>query len=132
MVELIALYRAADVMVVTPTRDGMNLVAKEFVAARTDLDGVLVLSEFAGAAEELDDAVLVNPYDIDGTAHAIARAIDMPPEERRARMMRLRARIERSTPQTWAATFLAALRRAALARSLDVPATSDRALDVHS
>lgn len=132
VVELIALYRAADVMVVTPTRDGMNLVAKEFVAARTDLDGVLVLSEFAGAAEELDDAVLVNPYDIDGTALALARAIDMPPEERRARMVRMRARIERSTPQTWAATFLAALRRAALARSVDVQPTSDRAMDVHS
>jgi trehalose 6-phosphate synthase/phosphatase len=119
-VELIALYRAADVMVVTPTRDGMNLVAKEFVAARTDLDGVLVLSEFAGAAEELDDALLVNPYDIDGTAHALARAIDMPPAERRARMLRMRARIERSTPQTWAATFLAALRRAVAARATGV------------
>ena len=66
-----ALYRAADVMLVTPIRDGMNLVAKEFVAARTDDDGVLVLSEFAGAAAELAEALLVNPYDVEGTAEAL-------------------------------------------------------------
>ena len=69
------MYLAADVMLVTPLRDGMNLVAKEFVASRVDDDGVLVLSEFAGAAAELGDALLVNPYDIDGTAAAIGRAL---------------------------------------------------------
>ena len=66
--QLVALYRAADVMLVTPLRDGMNLVAKEFVAARADEDGVLVLSEFAGAAAELGEAAIVNPYDVDGMA----------------------------------------------------------------
>src|SRR5690606_4702138 len=72
--ELMAMYRAADVMLVTPFRDGMNLVAKEYVAARYDLTGTLVLSEFAGAATELSDALLVNPYDIDGMKSTIVRA----------------------------------------------------------
>jgi hypothetical protein len=84
--ELVTLYRAADVMLVTPLRDGMNLVAKEFVASRTDEDGVLVLSEFAGAASEMAEAIHVNPYDIDGTAEAYYRALTMPLAERRARM----------------------------------------------
>ena len=70
--EVVALYRAADVMLVTPLRDGMNLVAKEFVAARTDEDGVLVLSEFAGAASELAEAVHVNPYDVDGQRRGLS------------------------------------------------------------
>jgi trehalose 6-phosphate synthase/phosphatase len=69
--------RAADVMLVTPPRDGMNLVAKEFPAARVDEDGVLVLSEFAGAADELRDALMVNPYDVDGTAETIHCALTM-------------------------------------------------------
>ena len=73
-----ALYRAADVLLVTPIRDGMNLVAKEFIAARSDGDGVLVLSEFAGAAAELAEALLVNPYDVEGTADALWRALQMP------------------------------------------------------
>ena len=84
--DLVALYRAADVMLVTPLRDGMNLVAKEFVASRTDGDGVLVLSEFAGAAWELPEALQVNPYDTDATAEVIFRALTMEPEERRARL----------------------------------------------
>lgn len=67
---LLALYRAADVMLVTPVRDGMNLVCKEFVASRVDEEGVLVLSEFAGAADELAESLLVNPYDVDGVARA--------------------------------------------------------------
>jgi len=107
--ELIGLYRHADVMVVTPVRDGMNLVAKEFVASRVDGDGVLILSEFAGAGAELVEAVVVNPYDIDGTAEAYYRALTMPRHERRARMRALRARV-RSTPvDRWAASFLEAL-----------------------
>src|ERR687889_940292 len=76
--ELVALYRAADVMLVTPLRDGMNLVAKEFIASRTDDDGVLILSEFAGASWELPEAIQVNPYDVDATAESYYRALEMP------------------------------------------------------
>jgi trehalose 6-phosphate synthase/phosphatase len=104
--EVIAHYRAADVMLVTPLRDGMNLVAKEFVAARSDLDGVLLLSELAGAADELDAALLVNPYDINGVASAMARALTMPVGERRARMAALRARVEAADVFAWAHHFL--------------------------
>src|SRR4051794_732909 len=104
--ELVALYRAADVMLVTPLRDGMNLVAKEFVASRLDGDGVLVLSEFAGAAWELPEAVQVNPYDVDGTAESYYRALTMPLEERRARLLPLRTRVETYDVHHWARTFL--------------------------
>ncbi|MEW6269728.1 MAG: bifunctional alpha,alpha-trehalose-phosphate synthase (UDP-forming)/trehalose-phosphatase, partial [Thermodesulfobacteriota bacterium] len=82
--EVVALYRAADVLVVTPLRDGMNLVAKEFIASRTDEEGVLVLSELAGAASELAEAIIVNPYDVERTADALRRALTMPGTERRA------------------------------------------------
>ncbi len=104
--ELVALYRAADVMVVTPLRDGMNLVAKEFCASRIDDDGVLLLSEFAGAADELVDALMVNPYDIEGVADAMARALALPADERRGRMRTLRARVQESSIGRWAASFL--------------------------
>ena len=107
---LVALYRAADVMLVTPVRDGMNLVAKEFPASRIDEDGVLLLSEFAGAAEELRDAVIVNPYDIDGTAESIHRALTMPPEERRRRMRAMRTTVLEHDVHRWADGFLDALR----------------------
>jgi len=107
--EVVAHYRAAQVLLVTPLRDGMNLVAKEFVAARTDLDGVLLLSELAGAADELDAAVRVNPYDISGTATAMARALTMPAPERRARMSALRATVGAGDVQAWATAFLAHL-----------------------
>jgi trehalose 6-phosphate synthase/phosphatase len=103
---LLALYRAADVMLVTPLRDGMNLVAKEFPAARIDDDGVLVLSEFAGAADELTDAILVNPYDVDGTADAIHRALTMDAAERQHRMRRLRQTVHEYDVHRWASTFL--------------------------
>ena len=86
--ELVALYRTADVMLVTPLRDGMNLVAKEYVATRLDGDGVLVLSEFAGAADELTDAVLVNPHDERPLREAIMTAVEMNRHERRQRMAR--------------------------------------------
>ena len=109
MPDLVALYCAADVMLVTPLRDGMNLVAKEFVASRVDDDGVLVLSEFAGAAEELPDAVTVNPYDIEGVADSLRRALAMSPAERRARMRGLRRRVSGHDVHTWARTFLAQL-----------------------
>ena len=106
---LLALYRAADVMLVTPVRDGMNLVAKEFVASRTDDDGVLMLSEFAGAAAELGDAVQVNPYDVDGTAAALHDALIMPREERRSRMRALRAQVTAHDVHRWAEGFLRSL-----------------------
>ncbi|HET6681942.1 MAG TPA: bifunctional alpha,alpha-trehalose-phosphate synthase (UDP-forming)/trehalose-phosphatase [Gemmatimonadaceae bacterium] len=107
--ELVTFYGAAYVMLVTPVRDGMNLVAKEFIASRIDGDGVLVLSEFTGAADELPGAVLVNPYDVDRTATAIHTALTLPEEERRARMRRMRERVLGYTVRTWADEFLAAL-----------------------
>jgi trehalose 6-phosphate synthase/phosphatase len=107
--ELAALYRAADIMLVTPLRDGMNLVAKEFVATRGDGDGVLLLSEFAGAAAELDGAVVVNPYDVDAVAASLAHALAMPAAERRARMQRLRRRVFTHDVHAWASGFLTQL-----------------------
>ena len=104
--QLTALYRAADVMLVTPLRDGMNLVAKEFVASRLDEDGVLVLSELAGAAAELGEALLVNPYDVDDIARAIARAIEMPRREQRTRMRALRGRVRGYDVHRWTSLFL--------------------------
>lgn len=106
---VVALYRAADVMLVTPIKDGMNLVAKEFCAARGDDDGVLVLSEFAGAAAELAEALHVNPYDIEHTAAVIHRALVMPPEERRERMAAMRHRVFGYDVHHWARSFLGAL-----------------------
>ena len=103
------MYRAADVMLVTPLRDGMNLVAKEFVACRSDEDGVLVLSEFAGADHELAESLHVNPFDTAGMAEAFNRAIVMPREERRTRMRALRRRVMRFDVQRWAGLFLDAL-----------------------
>ncbi|WP_098470451.1 alpha,alpha-trehalose-phosphate synthase (UDP-forming) [Serinibacter salmoneus] len=107
--EMVALYLAADVMLVTALRDGMNLVAKEYVAARVDLDGVLVLSEFAGAADELAQALIINPHDIDGMKRAITEAIDMRPKERRRRMRSLRRRVVDNDVQQWAKNFLGTL-----------------------
>lgn len=108
--DLVALYCAADVMLVTPLRDGMNLVAKEFIASRLDDDGVLVLSEFAGAAAELNGAVTVNPYDIEGVADSIHRALFMTIEERRARMRGLRRRVLEHDVHAWARTFIEQLK----------------------
>jgi trehalose 6-phosphate synthase/phosphatase len=106
---LVAFYRAARVALITPLRDGMNLVAKEFVASRNDGDGVLVLSEFAGAAAELTDAVLVNPYDLDGVASAIHDALEMPEAERRTRMSAMRDRVRAHDVRSWADDFVTAL-----------------------
>src|SRR5699024_10553755 len=102
MEEMAALYLAADVMLVTSLRDGMNLVAKEYIAARHDLGGALVLSEFAGAAGELTQALLINPHDVESTKAAIMRAIDMPPREARRRMRALRKRVMASDVAHWA------------------------------
>jgi trehalose 6-phosphate synthase len=107
--ELAALYLAADVMVVTPLRDGMNLVAKEYVACRADLRGSLLLSEFAGAANELHRAFLVNPYDIGGTKHRMYEAMHAGPVERARRMRSMRKRVIEHDVDRWANEFLVAL-----------------------
>jgi trehalose 6-phosphate synthase len=108
--ELAPLYLAADVMLVTPLRDGMNLVAKEYVATRPDDRGALVLSEFTGAAEELTDAWMVNPYDLDGVAAAVAEAARTHGSpDARARMAALRTQVREHDVARWAETFLAAL-----------------------
>ena len=104
--QLVSLYRGTDVMLVTPVRDGMNLVAKEFCASRPDEDGVLVLSEFAGAAAEMRDALLVNPYDVEGMADAIEEALEMPRPERQHRMRCLRAGVKARDVHWWVASFL--------------------------
>jgi trehalose 6-phosphate synthase/phosphatase len=108
--ELSALYRRADVLLVTPLRDGMNLIAKEYLAARTDNHGVLVLSETAGAARELSEALHVNPSDIDGIATAIHEALLQSPEDQSQGMTAMRARLERLTVQHWAQSFLGKLK----------------------
>jgi trehalose 6-phosphate synthase/phosphatase len=107
--EVVTMYRAADVMVVTPLRDGMNLVAKEFCASRTDEDGVLILSEFAGAAAELGEALRVNPYDVDQLAEVFEQALEMSAEERRTRMRSLRQRVMEYDVHRWANSFLEVL-----------------------
>jgi glucosylglycerol-phosphate synthase len=99
--ETLCYYRAADICWITPLRDGLNLVSKEFIAAHDNDSGVLVLSEFAGAAVELHDAVLVNPYSISQMDDAIDRALDMPREEQRARMQRMDALISRYDITHW-------------------------------
>ncbi|MDP3708416.1 MAG: trehalose-6-phosphate synthase, partial [Polaromonas sp.] len=104
------LYRVARVALVTPLRDGMNLVAKEFVAAQDPADpGVLLLSRFAGAAAQLKEALLVNPYDTDVTADAIQRALQMPLQERQARHQKLLENIRTQDVHWWRKKFLQAL-----------------------
>ncbi|TCK20000.1 alpha,alpha-trehalose-phosphate synthase (UDP-forming) [Pseudonocardia endophytica] len=107
--ELAAFYLAADVMLVTPLRDGMNLVAKEYVACRFDESGALVLSEFTGAAIELTSALLVNPHDTDGVKEALFAALTMNDEERGKRMRSLRAQVMSHDVDRWARSFLEAL-----------------------
>jgi len=127
---LAGLYRIARVGLVTPLRDGMNLVAKEYVAAQAPDDpGVLVLSRFAGAAQDLDGAILVNPYDTEATAGAIARALAMPGEERKDRWTTMMASLRENNIERWRARFLDALAddRALAARA--VPDRMDEAGD---
>ncbi|HSF85392.1 MAG TPA: trehalose-6-phosphate synthase, partial [Acidimicrobiia bacterium] len=109
--ELIRLYVAADVMLVTPLRDGMNLVAKEYVATRTDDTGVLVLSEFAGAAEQLRAALLVNPHDVDAMVDTLEKAVSMEPRLMRRRMRALRRIVRNFDVYQWADVCLEALDR---------------------
>jgi trehalose 6-phosphate synthase len=104
--EMVALFRAADVMVVTPFADGMNLVAKEYVTCRTDNTGALVLSEFAGASDELKQAYLVNPHDINGLKEAMARALEPSPKEQRRRMRAMRKQVREHDISAWASAFL--------------------------
>ncbi len=112
--EVAALYEAADVLLVTSLRDGMNLVAKEYVAASVDVDGVLVLSEFTGAADELGrQALMVNPHDVDDIKEAIVRAVHLSPRERSRRMRRMRRTVRTHDVDAWSEGFLAELDRIA-------------------
>jgi trehalose 6-phosphate synthase len=123
---LAGLYRTAQVGVVTPLHDGMNLVAKEYVAAQNPADpGVLVLSKFAGAANELDTALLVNPHDIDGMARTIATALSMPLPERRMRWDAMMKKLRAGTIQQWFADFVEALRETQPDKSAPAPLMSE-------
>jgi trehalose 6-phosphate synthase len=108
--ELCAFYRAADVALITPLRDGMNLVTQEFIAATNF--GVLVLSELTGAAYIMPEAIKVNPYDKDGVRDSIKLALQLPPEERQERLIRLKSRVEELDVHNWAENFLASMKRA--------------------
>ena len=107
--DLAHLYREADACLVTPLRDGMNLVAKEFVASQTSDPGVLVISRFCGAAESMQDALMVNPYDFQATASAIYRALTMSRPERQDRWKALFGDVSSHTARDWCYSFLAAL-----------------------
>jgi trehalose 6-phosphate synthase len=117
-------YRAADFCLVTSLHDGMNLVAKEFVASRADEQGVLLLSAFTGAARELRDALIVNPYDIEQLAGAIFRALEMEPREKKLRMQRMRRVVKENNVYRWAAGLIGEL----CETRINVP---DRAHDEH-
>ncbi|MBI3327013.1 MAG: trehalose-6-phosphate synthase [Nitrospinae bacterium] len=107
--ELVAYYRMADFIMVTSLHDGMNLVAKEFVASQVEQKGVLICSEFAGASEKLGNALLINPYDIEGVADTLKQAIEMPAEEKSRRMAQLRAHVAEHNIYKWVAEIFAAL-----------------------
>ena len=113
--ELLAHYRTSEIALITPLKDGMNLVAKEYCASNLEENGVLILSEFAGAAAQLQGkALLVNPYDIEGMANAIFEAYNMPQAERRSRMKKMRASIQKNDIYAWVDSFL----KVAIAKSL--------------
>jgi len=131
--ELVAHYLAADIALVTPLRDGMNLVASEFAAARIDEDGVLVVSEFAGIADRSPGAILVNPYDLDGCTAAVSAALAMDPVQRQERMARLRERVHANPASRWARRCLengsarpASATPGEIASSLDLNAVEPR------
>jgi trehalose 6-phosphate synthase len=104
--QVFELFRASDVCIVSSLHDGMNLVAKEFVAARDDERGVLILSSFAGASRELSEALIVNPYDTNGISQALARALLMPEPEQRARMQAMRETVRVRNVHRWAGQML--------------------------
>ncbi|GAA0478302.1 trehalose-6-phosphate synthase [Paractinoplanes deccanensis] len=118
--DLAALYQTADVMVVTPLRDGMNLVAKEFVAARRDDTGALVLSEFAGAAAELEDAFQVNPHDVDGLKETLLRALSADPADLAARMAGMRRYLTDHDIHAWARDYLTTLSFSSQSRTASI------------
>ena len=109
--EISAFYKIADICIVSPLHDGMNLVAKEYIATRNDLNGVLILSQFTGASRELKDAIQVNPYDPDTFADLIREAIEMKPEERQAKMENLRKVVKESNIYKWAVKFVSELQK---------------------
>lgn len=109
--ELVAFYSAADIVWVTPLRDGLNLVAKEYIASRTDGGGTVILSEFAGAAAEIDGVILTNPYSPGAMDDALAEALALGDEERRERMRRMRARVLRHDLNAWSDSFLGDLEK---------------------
>ena len=120
--EVGALYLAADVMAVTPLRDGMNLVAKEYVAARVDNGGALLLSEFTGAAAELHESYLINPHDVDALKDTLVRALEATPAENRARMRAMRRHVRAHDVRAWARSYL----RAWSGRTADPPVYTSR------
>lgn len=111
--DLAALYSVADVAFISPLRDGMNLIAKEFVAAKTDGSGVLILSEMAGSAKEMGESLIVNPNDTEEISDALKRALEMPEEEQRIRMRAMQERLKRYNVQRWANDFMDALHQTA-------------------
>ena len=108
--DLIDLYMTSDIAMITPVRDGMNLVAKEFVATRVKGDGILILSEMAGASKELYESILVNPFDLNQMADALLQAIKMPAEEQKKRNMSMQKRLRRYSVEHWAKEFMMALK----------------------
>ena len=105
--ELLAYYRTSEIALVTPIKDGMNLVAKEFIAANVDENGILILSEFAGAATQLQkEALLINPYDIEGLSETMLKALNMPLEERKTRMHKMRRSVRKNDVFLWVRSFL--------------------------
>ncbi|MGI9533571.1 MAG: bifunctional alpha,alpha-trehalose-phosphate synthase (UDP-forming)/trehalose-phosphatase, partial [Thermodesulfobacteriota bacterium] len=114
--DLIALYTLADILFITPLRDGMNLVAKEFVAAKTNGKGVLILGEMAGTAKELGEAIVINPNDVDQTANSLKMAIEMPESEQKNRLSGMQRRLQRYDLKRWASDFIESLNRVKLLR----------------
>src|SRR2546428_308001 len=125
--ELLALYRVSDVAIVTPLRDGMNLIAKEYVAAKQEPRGVLILSEMAGASKEMREALIVNPNDVEDVVGAIHRALSMPLDEQAARIRAMQERLRRYDARTWATRFLERLEDAVrMSQDLAAKDLSDR------
>jgi trehalose 6-phosphate synthase len=120
--DVLALYRLADVCIVSALHDGMNLVAKEYVAARADGDGVLVLSRFTGAARELEQSLQINPYSPDDTAIVLHQALTMEEAERRGRLAALRTTVAQNNIYRWAGKMVTELGRIAARRRLEMPA----------
>ena len=109
--ELLALYRLGDICIVSSLHDGMNLVCKEFIATKNDLNGILLLSQFTGAARELGDAIFVKPYDKEDFAITIKKAIELPQKEKEKRMKRLRSVVRENNIYKWAGKFLEELKK---------------------